>query len=304
MTIIHNKNSNSLDSSSKLEINTYFSIENLATLYLGDCLDFLSQIPDRSIQLIITSPPYNIGKEYEKILNIEEYVYQQNIVINECIRVLKNEGSICWQVGNYVINGEIIPIDILLYKCFKQNGLYLRNRIIWCFGHGLHCSKRFSGRYETILWFTKSNNYIFNLDPVRIPQKYPNKKYYKGPNIGEYSCNPKGKNPSDVWDIPNVKNNHVEKTVHPCQFPIALVQRLVLSLSNENDIVFDPYLGVGSTAIAGIINNRKVAGSELVEEYYNIACKRLKLAFEGKLKIRSDIPVYEPKNNLSDKKSN
>jgi adenine-specific DNA-methyltransferase len=262
-------------------------------------MDFLRQIPDNAIQLIITSPPYNIGKEYETKLDITEYVSQQSKVINECIRILKNEGSICWETGNYVDNSEIIPLDILLYNCFKSNGLKLRNRIIWHFGHGLHCSKRFSGRYETIMWFTKGDKYVFNLDEVRIPQKYPGKKHFKGPNIGKYSGNPKGKNPTDVWDIPNVKSNHIEKTCHPCQFPVALVQRLVLALSNENDIIFDPFLGVGSTLVAGIMNKRKIAGSEIVQKYYDIACERVKLAYEGKLKIRPDKPVYEPTGNLS-----
>lgn len=282
-----------------LEIKTNFSKDNIATLYLGDCLDFFKKIPNRSIQLIVTSPPYNIGKEYETKRDIKEYVFQQSQVIDECVRVLKPEGSICWEIGNYVDNGEIVPLDILLYDCFKNNDLQLRNRIVWHFGHGLHCSKRFSGRYETILWFTKSDSYTFNLDDVRIPQKYPGKKHFKGPNLGEYSCNPKGKNPTDVWNIPNVKSNHVEKTCHPCQFPVALVQRLVLALSNEEDIIFDPFMGVGSTAVAGIINKRKVAGSEIVKKYYNIACERIKFAYEGTLKIRPDKPVYKPTSNLS-----
>jgi len=286
-------------SDNKLKINRTFSKDNLITLYLGDCLDFLKQIPDSSIQLIITSPPYNIGKEYERKTDIKKYVSQQNRVINECVRVLKNEGSICWEIGNYVNNGEIIPLDILLYDCFKNNQLQLRNRIVWHFGHGLHCSKRFSGRYETILWFTKRDQYIFNLDNVRMPQKYPGKKHFKGPNVGKYSSNPKGKNPSDVWDIPNVKNNHIEKTCHPCQFPISLVQRLILSLSNEHDIVFDPFLGVGSTVVAGIINRRKVAGAEILKKYYDIACERVVLACDNKLKIRPDKPVYQPGGNLS-----
>jgi len=299
MSIKYNPNKSLFAPQEELEIKTTFSKENNATLYLGDCIDFLRQIPDKSIQLIVTSPPYNIGKEYETKLDIQEYVSQQSQVIDECVRVLKNEGSICWEIGNYVNNGEIIPLDILLYDCFKSNGLKLRNRIIWQFGHGLHCSKRFSGRYETILWFTKTENYTFNLDDVRVPQKYPGKKHFKGPNIGKYSGNPKGKNPSDVWDIPNVKSNHVEKTCHPCQFPIVLVQRLVLALSNEQDIVFDPFLGVGSTAVAGIINKRKVAGSEIIRKYYDIACERVTIAYDGRLKIRPDKPVYEPPDTLS-----
>lgn len=299
MTIKYDSNRSIFAPQEELEVKTTFSKENHVTLYLGDCLDFLQQIPDESIQLIITSPPYNIGKEYEERIDIEKYIFQQNRVISECIRTLKDEGSICWETGNYVFNGEIVPLDILLYNCFKSKGLQLRNRIIWHFGHGLHCSKRFSGRYETILWFTKSDSYVFDLDAVRIPQKYPNKKYFKGPNIGKYSSNPKGKNPSDIWDIPNVKSNHVEKTCHPCQFPIALVQRLVLALTKENDIVFDPFMGVGSTIIAALINNRKVAGAEIQKKYYDVTIDRIIKASNNELKIRPDIPVYESKDNLS-----
>jgi adenine-specific DNA-methyltransferase len=282
-----------------LKISATFSTKNLATLYRGDCLTYLQTIPEQSIQLIITSPPYNIGKPYEKRLNIQEYVAQQRQVIDECVRVLKPTGSICWEVGNYVDEGEIIPLDILLYDCFSRHGMKLRNRIVWHFGHGLHCARRFSGRYEVILWFTKTEDYLFNLDEIRVPQKYPGKKHFKGPNVGKYSSNPRGKNPSDVWDIPNVKNNHVEKTIHPCQFPIVLVQRLVLALSNEHDIVFDPFLGVGSTAVAGIINNRKVAGAEILQDYYDIAVERVRLAHQGRLKFRPDKPVYEPEPGLT-----
>jgi DNA modification methylase len=302
----HNQNKSPNKTQKSLTIRKRFSHSNLATLYKGDCLNLLKKIPNDTVQLVVTSPPYNIGKEYEKRLDIKKYVSQQKKVITECIRILKNQGSICWEVGNYVDNGEIIPLDILLYDCFKDNGLKLRNRIVWHFGHGLHSSNRFSGRYETIIWFTKSDDYVFNLDAIRVPQKYPGKKHYKGPNVGKYSSNPKGKNPSDVWDrqtdfwdIPNVKSNHPEKTAHPCQFPVALIQRLVLALTNEGDIVLDPFMGVGSTLIAGIINNRKVAGAELFDKYYDIACDRIKLAYEGKLKIRPDKPTYKPKGKLS-----
>lgn len=287
----------SLSSQLYIAIPSTFSLQNKVTLYYGDCMEFMQTLPDASVQLVVTSPPYNIGKEYETILDIETYKTQQRQVIEECVRILKPEGSICWQVGNYVNNGEIIPLDILLYDCFKENGLKLRNRIVWHFGHGLHCTNRFSGRYETINWFTKSDNYIFNLDSVRVPQKYPGKKHFKGPNRGEYSGNPKGKNPSDVWDIPNVKANHVEKTDHPCQFPIALVQRLVLSLTNEDDLVFDPFIGVGTTAVAAIINGRRAAGSETIKHYYDLAIQRIKKAFTSELKIRPDKPVYEPPEN-------
>lgn len=112
--------------------------------------------------------------------------------------MLHDSGGICWQVGNYLAKNQLVPLDVVLYPIFNSFGLQLRNRIIWHFEHGLHCSKRFSGRYETIIWFTKSEHYKFNLDPVRIPQKYPNKKYFKGSKVGQYSCNPLGNNPACI----------------------------------------------------------------------------------------------------------
>lgn len=278
-------------------ISNKFNPDEEAVIYQGSCIDFLKTMPDQSIKLIVTSPPYNIGKEYEKKINLDIYLKQQEEVIKECYRVLKLDGSICWQVGNYVNNGEIIPLDILLYPIFNTLGMKLRNRIIWHFEHGLHCKNRFSGRYETINWYTKNDNYTFNLDPVRIPQKYPNKKHFKGPNIGKNSCNPLGKNPGDLWPIPNVKNNHVEKTIHPCQFPVELIERLVLSMTDEGDWIFDPFLGVGSSIIAAVKNNRKGAGSEIVEDYITVAKERLKLLSSGELRTRPmNKPVYDPNN--------
>lgn len=281
----------------KIKRDSKFNPEADLVTFKGNCLDLLSQIPDKFVNLIVTSPPYNLGKSYEKKIGIEEYKDQQSEIIKECVRVLNDSGSICWQVGNYAENGEIIPLDILLYDIFSSFGLKLRNRIIWHFGHGLHASKRFSGRYEVILWFTKTDNYVFNLDSVRVPQKYPNKKHFKGPNKGKLSGNPKGKNPSDVWEIPNVKANHIEKTIHPCQFPVELVERLVLSMTNKGEWVFDPFMGVGSTAIAALIHNRKAMGAEIKEEYVKIANKRFDLGEKGNLRIRPlERSVYDPQN--------
>ena len=282
---------------SELKITGKFDIGADVVLYLGDTLDLLKQIPDKTAGLIVTSPPYNIGKPYEKKLNLQEYIEQQEKVIKESIRITKDDGSICWQIGNYVENGSIIPLDILLYPIFDRFGLKLRNRIVWHFGHGLHAQKRFSGRYEVILWFTKSENYIFNLDAVRVPQKYPSKKYFKGPKKGELSCHPLGKNPTDVWEIPNVKSNHPEKTIHPCQFPVELIERLVLALTNPGDWVIDPFIGVGSTAIAAILHGRRAAGADIIEEYIKIAKQRIELLLRGKLKLRPmGKPIYEPKH--------
>jgi len=247
------------------------------------------------MHLIVTSPPYNIGKDYEQRTSNEVYIEQQAATIAEAVRLLHPKGSICWQVGNHVDNGEIFPLDILLYQIFKNHGLKLRNRIVWTFGHGLHCQNRLSGRHETILWFTRSDDYIFNLDPIRVPSKYPEKKHFKGPNKGELSGHPLGKNPSDVWDIPNVKSNHVEKTDHPCQFPVGLVERLVLGLTHPGQNVLDPYLGSGTSAIAALKNGRNAYGCDLMPEYVEIAKTRVNQLLTGELRVRPmNKPVYEP----------
>ena len=279
----------------KRKIVDTFSLKEDIVLYSGDCLELLKTIPDESLKLVVTSPPYNIGKEYEKRLTLKRYLDQQAAVIRECVRCLSPDGSICWQVGNYVDNGAIIPLDTVLYPIFTGLGLRMRNRIIWHFEHGLHCSRRLSGRYETIIWFTKTDEYVFNLDPIRVPQKYPGKKYFKGPNAGKYSCNPLGKNPGDLWVIPNVKSNHVEKTGHPCQFPVALIERLVLSMTNEGDWVFDPFLGTGTSIIAAVRHKRRGAGAETVAKYSNLARERIGQEIAGTLRTRPmDKPIYDP----------
>ncbi|ANS76335.1 DNA methyltransferase [Paenibacillus yonginensis] len=276
-------------------------------LHHGDTLEYLKSLPSNSTKLIVTSPPYNVGKEYETKTSIENYLLSQEKVIQELIRIVSEDGSICWQVGNYVDKGEVFPLDIYYYNIFKKHNLYLRNRIVWRFGHGLHAKNRFSGRYETILWFTKSNDYTFNLDDVRIPAKYPGKKHFKGEKKGQLSGNPKGKNPEDVWDIliedwdelvwdiPNVKSNHPEKTVHPCQYPVELIERLVLALTNENDTVLDPYAGVSSSIIAAIKHKRNAIGIDKELSYINVGIDRIRAFANGKLELRPlGKEVYKP----------
>lgn len=273
----------------------------------GDCLKVLKKIEAGKFDLVMTSPPYNIGKSYETKTSIENYLKTQEEVIVELIRTLSDRGSLCWQVGNYVHKGEVFPLDIYYYQIFKKYGLKLRNRIIWHFGHGLHASNRFSGRYETILWFTKSDDYIFNLDAVRVPSKYPGKRHFKGSKRGELSGNPLGKNPADIWeiikqdwenelwDIPNVKSNHPEKTEHPCQFPIELVERCLLALTHEKSWILDPFAGAGSTVIAAIKNGRHALGIEKESQYCKMARQRITDFNEGRLKFRAiNKPIHKP----------
>ncbi len=270
---------------------------NLGTAHIScsDNLAFMSKLKDASIKLVVTSPPYNIGKTYETQEPLDTYLASQAAVLDECIRLLADGGSICWQTGNFVENGGVVPLDALLFPLFLERGLVLRNRIVWHFEHGLHCRKRLSGRYETICWWTHKEDYTFNLDPIRVPSKYPNKRYFKGPRAGQLSGNPLGKNPGDVWIFPNVKHNHVEKTIHPCQFPIELPERLVLALTDVGDNVLDPYMGVGSTVLAAISHGRNGFGCDHENDYVDVALKRVDDLLHGRLKARPmGKPVYDP----------
>ena len=269
-----------------------------ATLVAGDRLELLRSLPDGAARLVVTSPPYNVGKEYESALPVAEYVAQQETTLAESVRVLAEDGSLCWQVGNALAGpARIVPIDCLLWPVFERLGLKLRNRIVWTFGHGEHCKKRLSPRYETLLWFTKTDDYVFDIDPIRVPQKYPGKKAFRGPRAGQYVCNPLGKNPGDVWEIPNVKSAHPEKTEHPCQFPVELVERLVLSLTKPGDLVVDPYCGAGSALVAALKHGRRAAGSDISERYVEIARGRIAALREGTLPMRPmGKPLLDPRD--------
>ena len=258
-----------------------------AIMFGGDCRELLAALPDGSTNLTVTSPPYFIGKSYDTSTDVSEFSSVHREILPEIVRVTAEGGSICWQVGYHVDNGQVFPLDYLVFEIMaKLNAVKLRNRIVWTFAHGFHCAKRFSGRHEVILWFTKGEAKAFNLDAVRVPQKYPGKRYYKGPRKGDWSGNPLGKNPGDVWEIPNVKSNHVEKTSHPCQFPIALVQRLVKGLTNIGDVVLDPFSGTASSGLAAIMEGRKFIGSEIDLGFCDIATARFSKLDQKVLEFR------------------
>jgi adenine-specific DNA-methyltransferase len=269
------------------------------TLFSGDCRKLLHALPARSVALIVSSPPYFVGKEYDRSKLIADFKAQHEEIAPLLMRVLRPGGSICWQTGTHAHAGRIVPLDILVYNAFsKQKKLLLRNRIVWHFEHGVHAKNRFSGRHETILWFTKGPDYFFNLDGVRVPQKYPGKRHYKGPSKGEFSGNPAGKNPGDVWVIPNVKSRHKEKTEHPCQFPIAIPQRFVRALTSPNDLVLDPFAGASSTGIAALLESRRFIGAEIEARYVEVSRRRLKHFMAGTLPVRNwSMPVEAPNTN-------
>lgn len=240
-----------------------------------DCMDVLRSLPDQSVDLVVSSPPYNLGKEYEAKRALDIYLDEQKDVLEQCARVLKKTGSIFWQVGAFSDKGMLVPLDIRVFPILESFGLIPRNRIMWVRQHGLHGRKKFSCRHETILWFTKSSDYVFNLDDIRVPQKWQNKRHYKGDRKGELSCNPEGKNPGDIWLFRNVKHNHEEQTIHPCQFPEDMIARIVLATTNPGDLVFDPYMGAGTVAVVARDHDRHFLGAETDESYRSVALRRL-----------------------------
>lgn len=272
-------------------------------LHTGDALEFLKALPSDLLSLIITSPPYNVGKSYETRKPLTTYLSEMEPYAREMVSGLKIGGSLCWQTGNYIEDGEVFPLDLYFYPMFKRLGLKLRNRITWHYGHGLHATNRFSGRTETLLWFTKGDGYLFDLDAVRVPAKYPGKRHFKGPKKGQLSGNPLGKNPSDFWEfmqeewdgrpweIPQVKHNHPEKTAHPAQFPVELVERCILPLTRPGDWVMDPFGGSGTVAVAAVMHGRKTISVDRDPTYTAIASRRISMLRSGQLPIR---PVGRP----------
>lgn len=258
-------------------------------LWHGDGLEMLRAVASTTpIQLILSSPPYNVAKPYETPMEFDEYVEWQSRVLATCVPLVAPGGSVVWQVGTWVDRrrGAVYPIDAMLFPVLCRLGLTPRNRAIWTVSHGLHAKHRLSGRHETVLWFTKDRpdgSYDFDLDAIRVPQLHPQKRRYKGPRKGELSCNPAGKNPGDVWDFGQVKHGHPEKTGHPCQMPLALAERAVRMTTRENDVVLDPFAGSCTSVVAARLHGRRAAGADLDASYLRLGEERLRQLSEGRL---------------------
>lgn len=252
----------------------------ISYMHCGDSLEYLKSLPKKEVfDLVFTSPPYNLGKAYETKTDVDNYLSMMTPILEESASRLKNSGSFCLQVGvGLYKNKKTIPLDYLFFPILEKTGLQFKQRIIWNFKHGFPATTQFDQRHEVIMWFVKGEGYKFNLDEVRVPQLYPNYK-----KKGVITGNPKGKNPSNCWDmervenltgdfwdnIPNVKSGHCEifpldehGTKHPCQFPVGLVERCVLAMTDKNDLIFDPFAGVGSAGVAAVANGRRFVGCE------------------------------------------
>ena len=259
---------------SKLLGKPYFQASN-CLIYNLDCLEAMTILPDESINLTVTSPPYNIGKEYENLLPLDDYINWCEKWITEVYRLTLCDGAFWLNLGYLSIKNraKAIPISYLLWDKIP---FYLIQEIVWNYGAGVAGSKFFSPRNEKFLWYVKnSETYTFNLDDIRDPNvKYPNQK-----KNGKIRVNPLGKNPTDVWEFPKVTSGQnrssKERTPHPAQFPSAVIQRIIQASSNQNQIVLDPFLGSGTTAMVALNLNRLVIGFEIRQDYCDIAANRI-----------------------------
>jgi adenine-specific DNA-methyltransferase len=263
-----------LNDISKLLGKPYFQASN-CLIYNLDCLEAMTILPDESINLTVTSPPYNIGKEYENLLPLDDYINWCEKWITEVYRLTLCDGAFWLNLGYLSIKNraKAIPISYLLWDKIP---FYLIQEIVWNYGAGVAGSKFFSPRNEKFLWYVKNSEaYTFNLDDIRDPNvKYPNQK-----KNGKIRVNPLGKNPTDVWEFPKVTSGQnrssKERTPHPAQFPSSVIQRIIQASSNQNQIVLDPFLGSGTTAMVALNLNRLVIGFEIRQDYCDIAANRI-----------------------------
>lgn len=258
-------------------LGTPYYKEERVLLYNMDCLEGMDKLKKLvTVDLTLTSPPYNIGKEYEKILEINDYVDWCSKWMEAIYQITSSNGAFWLNVGYTSVKnkGKAVPLPYLLWD---KSDFYLIQELVWRYGAGVASKKSLSPRNEKVLWYVKNEkDYIFNLDDIRDPNvKYPNQK-----KNGKLKVNPLGKNPSDVWDIPKVtsgfKRSSRERANHPAQTPIELFKRIILASSNTGDLVMDPFLGSGTAVVAAKGLDRYSIGFDLNSNYLDIAIKRLK----------------------------
>lgn len=246
-----------------------------ALVYAGDCLELMKKLPDSLIHLTVTSPPYNIGKEYENIISLDKYIEWSEEWISLIHRLTNQNGTFWLNLGYLEVpnKGNAVPIPYLLWD---KTPFHFIQEVVWNYGAGVACKKMFSPRNEKFLWYVKNpSDYIFNLDDIRDPNvKYPNQK-----KNGKLKCNPLGKNPTDVWQFPKVTSGKLrsskERTEHPAQFPSSIIDRIIKGHSNIHNLVLDPFLGSGTTAEVALKNDRFALGFEINPNYIDIVAARI-----------------------------
>jgi site-specific DNA-methyltransferase (adenine-specific) len=223
-------------------------------------------IKNNSVDLIITDPPYNLGKDYGNNIDLkefEEYLEFSEKWIKECIRVLKPHGTI------YIFMG--VRFISYIYEILeRKHNLHFNSWITWFYTQGIGKTKGFSPRHDDILMFTKSKKFTFNLDDIRVPQKY-----YREKN------NMRGANPGNVWEFSHVHYCQENRQNHPTQKPEGIIERMILASTNEGDTVLDPFSGSGTTLRVCQQLNRNGIGIEINPEYIEMTKHRLNQIFDG-----------------------
>ena len=235
-------------------------------LRCGNAAELLKTLETESIDLIVADPPYNLGKDYgnnHDLKGFEEYILFTREWLSEAKRVLKPEGSI------YVFMG--VRFISYLYDIMDRDlKLFFNSWIVWHYTQGMGKTKGFSPRHDDILVFNKGKNFTFNLDDIRVPQKF-----YRERN------NMRGANPGDVWQFSHVHYSNPNRQNHPTQKPEGIIERIVLASSNKGDIVLDPFSGSGTTLRVCQQLGRKAIGFELNPEYVAMTEQRLSEPFSG-----------------------
>lgn len=270
-------------------------------IYQMDCVQALRLLPPGLVDLTVTSPPYNIGKEYETITEVEKYIAWCTEWISGIASASGKSASFWLNVGYLPVpsRGKAVPISYLLWN---KVPLFLLQEIVWNYAAGVASRKSFSPRNEKFLWYVKNqDSYTFNLDDVRDPNvKYPNQK-----KNGKLRCNPLGKNPTDVWEFAKVTSGKdrasPERTAHPAQFPIAVIDRIVRACSNSGDVILDPFMGSGTTAEVACATDRFVLGFEIERNYIEIAEKRIHNFQEWNLGVKAQrtLSIFEQEPQLA-----
>ena len=232
----------------------------------GNALELFHTLHSCSVDLIISDPPYNLGKDYgnnHDLKGFAEYLDFSGMWLSEAHRVLKPTGSI------YVFMG--VRFISYLYDIMDRDlGMFFNSWISWHYTQGIGKKIGFSPRHDDILMFNKSRKFTFNLDAVRVPQKY-----YRARN------NMRGANPGDVWKFSHVHYCNENRQDHPTQKPEGLMERMVLASSNEGDLVVDPYTGSGTTLRVCQQLDRNCVGFELNPDYMEMTKERLSKPFRG-----------------------
>lgn len=230
----------------------------------GDCLEVVKEIKSDKIKCVITSPPYNIGKQYGK----EDSDSKDNYLtwLEEIFVEVRRVSSSLWlNLGYRKLEQGNIPIA---YQIWDKVGMYLMQQIIWEYDAGMTYKKRFNCRSEDWLWYVRDkNNYVFNPDSIRDSSLQRGKFDKRN--------NPNGKLPGTVWFYNRVPGNSSKRFKHPAQFPEKMIERIILACTNENDIVCDPFMGSGTTGVAALNLKRKFVGIEKDSAYFEIAKNRI-----------------------------